>query len=106
MAKPSTARTQQTAAAASVGTSSMAPLTRMHRAGAAESWGHHLKTIKDGPAPTKGNLDLAHDDSTKMSKALVGGQRNDFQALGETSAPSCLQQQPASHRRCWASMDE
>jgi len=54
------------------------------------------QTIKDGPAPTRGNLDLAHNDSTKMSKALVSGQRNDFQALGETSAPSSLQQPAAA----------
>jgi len=63
-------------------------------------------TTRTQQTATRGNLDLAHDDSTKMSKALVSGQRNDFQALGEASAPSCLQQQPASHRRCWASMDE
>jgi len=89
----STTRTQHTvaAAAASLETSSMAPLAHLHRA--AQSWGASSQTVQDVPAPTRGNLDLAHDDSTEMSKALVSVQRNDFQALGETSDPSCLQQQ-------------
>ena len=84
------------AAAASVETSSMAPLAHLHRA--AQSWGASSQTVQDVPAPTRGNLDLAHDDSTEMSKALVRVQRNDFQALGETSVPSCLHYSSSSQK--------
>lgn len=66
-----------------------------------QSHGGFRETVNDGPSPTRGNLELAHDVSAKSARHWSVF-RDNFESFGSTSVQAVC----SSSLRCRAAIDE